>query len=257
MDIQQYSFRREAETGTGTDWFVGLGGFGVSLLIAGVLEGPRATIGSTNVALFLAVVVVAAGVLGRRAGGWITALGAALSFNFFHTRPVHTLRIASGRDVITVVLLAALGGLAGELAHRRQTAVRNAEGGRESTRVLHLNAEECRTATSANAAVLSSTAAITQLLGAESVAFEHGAAGGPGSRRIEHNGTLTGVPLRATPSGYDLGEIPVTIDVTARDRILGRFLVVPTDGHPVSLDARLGAIVVADQLSLALVGTLA
>ena len=34
-------------------------------------------------------------------------------------------------------------------------------------------------------------------------------------------------------------------------------LVVPTDGHPVSLDARLGAIVVADQLSLALVGTLA
>ena len=110
MDIQQYSSRREAETGTGTDWFVGLGGFGVSLLIAGVLEGPRATIGSTNVALFLAVVVVAAGVLGRRAGGWITALGAALSFNFFHTRPVHTLRIASGRDVITVVLLAALGG---------------------------------------------------------------------------------------------------------------------------------------------------
>ena len=96
----------------------------VSLLIAGVLEGPRATIGSTNVALFLAVVVVAAGVLGRRAGGWITALGAALSFNFFHTRPVHTLRIASGRDVITVVLLAALGGLAGELAHRRQTACR-------------------------------------------------------------------------------------------------------------------------------------
>ena len=177
MDIQQYSLHREAEAGTGTDWFVGLGGFGVSLLIAGVLEGPRATIGSTNVALFLAVVVVAAGVLGRRAGGWITALGAALSFNFFHTRPVHTLRIASGRDVITVVLLAALGGLAGELAHRRQTAVRNAEGGRESTRVLHLNAEECRTATSANAAVLSSTAAITQLLGAESVAFEHGAAG--------------------------------------------------------------------------------
>ena len=57
MDIQQYSSRRDAETDTGTDWFVGLGGFTVSLLIAGVLEGPRATIGSTNVALFLAAYV--------------------------------------------------------------------------------------------------------------------------------------------------------------------------------------------------------
>ena len=32
MDIQQYSSRRDAETDTGTDWFVGLGGFTVSPL---------------------------------------------------------------------------------------------------------------------------------------------------------------------------------------------------------------------------------
>lgn len=256
MDIQQRS-RPDTDTGSGTDWFVGLAGFMVALLVAGALESQRSQVGAANVALLLAVVVVAAGVVGRRAGGWTTALGAALSFNFFHADPVHTLRISSGRDIVTVVLLAALGGLVGELSLHRQTAVRNAKGGREGTRVLHLNAEECRTATSANAAVLSSTAAIAQLLGADSVAFERGVPTVATTRRIEHNGTLDGIPLRATPAGYDLGELPVTIDVTTHDRVLGRFVVVPTAGHPVSLDARLGAIVVADQLSLALVGSMA
>lgn len=238
---------------TSVDWLVGLVGFGATFTVAGVLESGRDTLGSTNVALLLAVIVVAAGIMGHRRGGWTTAAGAALSFNFFHTQPVHTLRISAGRDITTVALLGALGVLVGELARHRQVAVRNARGGRAEVRLLHRNAEVCRTATSADAAVLASTSAIVELLGAESVAFERPgwAAADPG-RRIAHNGTLEGIPFRATPAGYDLGDRPLTIDVTSGGRLHGRFLVVPTAGTPVPLDARLGAVAVADQLALAL-----
>ncbi len=69
---------------------------------------------------------------------------------------------------------------------------------------------------------------------------------------VLHNGTLDGIPLRATVAGYDLGDDPVTIDVAAHGRHLGLVVVHPTAGRPVSLDARLGAVVAADHLALGL-----
>lgn len=241
------------DTDRDIDWFVALGGTVVVFAAAGILEGVNGTVGSTNVALLLTVVVVASALLGGRRGGATTALSAALSYNFFHTRPIHTLRIASGRDVLTVVLLAVTGVAVGELAQHLRTTSRRARGGRDELRLLHDNAERCRTAPSAGPAVFGSTEALARLLGAEAVSFERGAA--PTELgRITHTGTLEDVPLRATPAGYDLGAAPITLSVGAAGRTFGHFLVVPTAGHPVPLDARVGAVVIADQLALALAG---
>lgn len=183
---------------------------------------------------------------------WLVGLvGAALSFDFFHARPLRTLRIASGRDIVTVVLLAVLGIVVGEVARLRRTAARDAVGGRAELRLLSAHAELCRTARSEAEAILGSVDAIGRLLGADSVAFHREPMPADG-RRIEPDGTLHGVPFRASTLADDLGDDPVDIDVSVAGRSVGHVSVFPTAGHPVTLDARIGAVVIADQLAVAL-----
>ena len=92
----------------------------VIILVAGTLVGVRDTLGTTNIALILVALVVAAAAFGGRVAGVTAALVAAISFNFFHTRPYLTLRVTDREDVITVALLLILGLAVGELALLRQ-----------------------------------------------------------------------------------------------------------------------------------------
>jgi len=238
---------------SGIDWFIGLGGFIASFALAGLLQSARSDIGSTNVALLLALVVVAAGVMGRRRGALTTAAGAALSFNFFHTLPIHSLRIASAKDIATVALLLAVGLVVGELSRLRQRAASGSRIGRVELGMLHANAELCNSRPATNTAVFEATASIARLLGADAVSFErHPNSVGIPRGEIAHNGTLEGIALRATPEGYDLGNDPIAIRVANGAVLHGHMIITPNAGLPVSLDARLGAIVIADQLALAL-----
>jgi K+-sensing histidine kinase KdpD len=107
--------------GEGVAW--GAAGFVVSLLIGVAIEPFRGTVGLENVALGYLLVVVVAAAVGGRAAGLISALSAALSYDFFLTTPYHSLRIDSVAQVITVALLFGTGlvaSLAGR-ARRRQT----------------------------------------------------------------------------------------------------------------------------------------
>jgi hypothetical protein len=108
--------------GEGVAWAAA--GFVASLLIGVAIEPFRSTVGLENVALGYLLVVVAAAAVGGRAAGLITALSAALSYDFFLTTPYHSLRIDSAAQVITVALLFGTGlvaSLAGR-ARRRRTA---------------------------------------------------------------------------------------------------------------------------------------
>ena len=61
-----------------------------------------------NVALLLAFVCVAAALL-RPLAGVTTSLAAALALNYFHTVPVHSLRMSDSQEAASVLLLMALG----------------------------------------------------------------------------------------------------------------------------------------------------
>jgi hypothetical protein len=89
--------------GEGVAW--GAAGFVASLLIGVAIEPFRSTVGLENVALGYLLVVVVAAAVGGRAAGLISALSAALSYDFFLTTPYHSLRIDSVAQVITVALL--------------------------------------------------------------------------------------------------------------------------------------------------------
>jgi Domain of unknown function (DUF4118) len=110
-------------------------GFVASLLIGAVVEPFRGTVGLENVALGYLLVVVVAAAVGGRAAGLISALSAALSYDFFLTTPYHSLRIDSVAQVITVALLFGTGlvaSLAGR-ARRRQTVEAETQAG-----IIHL-----------------------------------------------------------------------------------------------------------------------
>ncbi|MCU1361020.1 MAG: hypothetical protein JWN99_2309, partial [Ilumatobacteraceae bacterium] len=58
--------------------------------------------------LLLAAITIVAALLNSLAGV-ATSVAAALSLNYFHTEPVHSLRISAGSDLLAVGLLAAIG----------------------------------------------------------------------------------------------------------------------------------------------------
>ena len=107
--------------GEGVAWAAA--GFIASLLIGVVIEPFRGTVGLENVTLGYLLVVVVAAAVGGRAAGLISALSAALSYDFFLTTPYHSLRIDSVAQVITVALLFGTGlvaSLAGRARRREQ-----------------------------------------------------------------------------------------------------------------------------------------
>ena len=75
--------------GEGVAWAAA--GFVASLLIGVVVEPFRDTVGLENVALGYLLVVVVTAAVGGRAAGLISALSAALSYDFFLTTPYHSL----------------------------------------------------------------------------------------------------------------------------------------------------------------------
>jgi hypothetical protein len=94
-----------------------------ALAVAGLLVPVRDDINNANVALVLMAVVIVAGALGGRVAGLIVAAVAGLSFNFFHTQPYSSLKIASANDIVSLALLVVGGLLVGELAARRAGTV--------------------------------------------------------------------------------------------------------------------------------------
>jgi len=248
---------KQNERSDDSEWFVGLLGAVVSIALAGVLEHVRSGFGATNIALVLALVVTIAAVLGRRRGALTTAVPAAMAYNFFQTEPIHTLRISAAKDVFTVILLLVIGATVGELSQRRRQANDDHRSVHAELNLLHGYAEGLRSMPSAGRAIADACSSVAQQLGAAGVVYEAGPVpSSPARVGIAHNGTMFGPhdsPVqRVLAGGLDLGGDAVTIEVSHGDLVHGHLVVSPRPGRAVSLDQRLGAIVLADQLALAL-----
>jgi K+-sensing histidine kinase KdpD len=94
-------------------------------LVASLALSPfRASVASTNAALVLVLIVVAAAATGLRFAGIVAAVSGAVSFDFFLTAPYFRLAIEDPSDVATAVLLVLVGAAVTEIAlwGRRQQA---------------------------------------------------------------------------------------------------------------------------------------
>jgi K+-sensing histidine kinase KdpD len=91
-----------------------------------------------NAALALAFVCVAAALVNPIAG-FVTSAVAALALNYFHTTPVHSLRMTEADEILTVVLLVLLGSsvsIATTMRVRAKVAVHRTDESLAATRDL-------------------------------------------------------------------------------------------------------------------------
>ena len=80
----------------------------LSLVVAWATSSVHDEIGVANIALGLAIITVTAGFV-RWDTGIVTSLVAAGSLAYFHTEPVHSLRMTSSADITMVTLLIGIG----------------------------------------------------------------------------------------------------------------------------------------------------
>ena len=222
--------------------------------IGAVLALCRSVLDPTNAALILMMVVVAVAAIGGRAAGIITSLAAVASFDFFLTKPYLSLAIDSRDDIETALLLLVAAVFVGTIASWGRSANRRAGTARSEVERIHRVAEAAVSGAAAADVIGVAQAQLTELLTLKEARFEalpaHDA-----RPRIGRNGSLAGVHERRYgrlpdgAGGFELPEGGVELPVLARGQHIGRFLLSPTPGVAVSLEQRMVAVAIADQVA--------
>lgn len=200
--------------------------------------------------LVLGLTVVVAGRFGSRPGGLAAALMAATTFDFFHTKPYLSLKIASGDDVAVTLVLLAVGLVAGDLSARalrdRRIATTHELDAEAVSRMLWVAGE--RSAADVEIAVRHE---LLQLLTLTDCAFSSApvdlACLGP-------NGSVTMPNPVYRDEGFELPAEGVAIAVAAHGQHLGWLVCTPAPGVGVGLTRRKTAVAAAHILGLAMAG---
>jgi K+-sensing histidine kinase KdpD len=226
-------------------------GLTAPLVIAALLVPARTTLVGTAAALILVALIAAIAILGTRVAGLIASASSALWFDFFLTKPYERLTISHRADLETAISLFVVGLIVTELAarsrHHRQAAVEEAD----FVAVIHKLGEMISLGEPAAQVVDTASAELTQLLGLRGCSY---VAGAPKPHRttvlldgqVVHGGLLWGVSTMGLP-GRDL-DLPVQYG----GRTVGRFVMVPTPGHPVPLERMIVAVAIASQAGASL-----
>jgi hypothetical protein len=239
-----------------TGLVIGVGvGIPAAVGVGAVLALARGVFDQTNAALILMIVVVALAALGGRTAGVITALAAVVSFDFFHTQPYLSLAIDTRDDIETTILLLVAGLIVGTLASSGRRARHQASEARSEINRIHRVAEVA--ASGAEVATVIGTAQdeLRGLLTLSESRFEAMPFADLTVRpRLGRNGAIElqqHIRFARTGhrSGFELPDEGVDLPVLARGHEIGRFVLIPTPGVATSLEERVVAVAIADQVA--------
>jgi Domain of unknown function (DUF4118) len=221
------------------------------IIVASLLVLVRDETASANTALVLVAVVVIAAALGGRWPGVIAALVSAICFDFFLTRPYGSLKIDDADDIVAAILLLVVGVIVGEVVVWAHRGHRQSRRGRDEIARLHRVAEQVATGRSADQVLASVCTELTQSLSLRTCAFERPPFGAR-FPQLGRNGSIE-TPHRQFARGeFTLPHDGVEIPVLGRGRQLGRLVLVPEPDVGVSIEERIVAIAISDQLGAAL-----
>ena len=190
------------------------------------------------------------GVVGSEVAAALCALAAALSFDFFLTRPYESLRISWTGDLTTEVLLLIVGLLVGDLAARGRYHRTSARKGRDQLVALHGVTELAAAGAVPEEVERAAAGELERLLGLRSCRFSTGEVGV--TAHLEPDGRVL-IGMVAWSTG-DLG-LPhrgVDLPVRAGGKVFGHFLLDPVPGVRVDHPSLLVAVSIADQVGAAL-----
>lgn len=222
------------------------------LVVCLALVPFRPDVANTNPALLLVLVVVAVATLGHRLAGVLSAVSAALSFDFFLTRPYEQLQILTRADVETTVLLLLVAGAVTEIARwgRREQALAGRQSG-------YLDGLQAAAETVAGGGASPSELIdrvcpqMTTVLGVSECRFDYGS--GLGHPRFEPDGRVTrqheilDVESAGLPTDRE-----TELLVQSGGTFMGRFLFTADLGTRPSRSQRLVAIALANLVGAAL-----
>ena len=211
------------------------------LAAAAILLPFRASWSNTNVALLLVVVVVAVAV---------AAVWAAVWFDFFFTVPYYRFTIRNSADATTAVLLLLTGVTVSQLAARarRLKVVTVTDAGYLAQ--IHQTASLAKSALAPGAVADLVKEQLVGLLGLEGARFEYGSLLGH-PPRLEPDGTVLAGHSRWDVELSGLPTEDVELRVYGGGQYYGRFMLKAKPGSRPSLQARLVAVTLADQVGRA------
>jgi uncharacterized protein DUF4118 len=222
-----------------------------SVAAAAALVAVRGEVPNADVALVLVVFVVLGAALGGRGAGVVSALVAALSFNFFHTEPYNTLRVASADDIETTALLVVVGLAVGEITVRARRVSTLRDDDWIQMRRLQRVAELASRGHEPDDLLLVVTAELIDMLRLQDCPYEP-APFRSVLPRLERSGHVTTIEHRYIDNGFELPRYGVELSVVGNGGIIGRFVLAPTPGTAVSRERRILALALADQLGAVL-----
>jgi len=242
--------RRPRDAGDGHVPFgMAVGALG-AIVIAGALVPFRDHLPNADMALALVVPVLLGAIIGGRVAGAVTAVVAALTFDFVFTQPYLSLRIASKDDVATFVVLFIVAMVAAEVGIRgRRGGVAARESRSELERLLRV-AELSARGADADDVVSSARAELIGLFGLDECVYQ-AERSGPELPRLGNRGALENARLISW-GDFLLPTGGVEVPVMGRGRELGRLVLYAAEATRASLEKRLVAVAIADELGLTL-----
>jgi K+-sensing histidine kinase KdpD len=228
-----------------------LAGFVLPLAVTAVLAPFRAHFPNTDAALALMLAVVAVAANGYRLAGVLAAISAAVWFDFFLTRPYEHFTITRSTDIETTVLILIIGVAVTEVAvwGRRQHLAAT----RRAGYLAGINAAAAAVATGHSPPALIDHVCdqLTRLLYLRSCRFEYGVAGLGKPARLQHDGHVT---VGDQPQDTERDGLPADTELLVETGgiLQGRFLFQALPGSRPTLEQRLVAIALAEQIGAAL-----
>jgi hypothetical protein len=194
---------------------------------------------------------VLAAACGGRVPGVVAAVVSTMSYDFFLTRPYQSLHTDRAQNLGTAGLFVGIGLIVAalvSLGHRSRLA-----SDRMRAELVRLNrvAELVADGVEAEDVLLSVEAELLGLLALRGCEFERPPFGSS-LPCIERNGAITTGRRRWVGGEFSLPAEGVEIQVVGRGRVYGRLVLVPDWNVGVSIEQRVVAVALADQLGAAL-----
>jgi Domain of unknown function (DUF4118) len=219
--------------------------------VGAALTPFRSNIAPATAALAMAVAVSLIAALSNRLGGVVAAVAAALSFDFFFTKPYGSLSISSAPEIETAILMLVCGLIVGQLSARNRTNKELVVQTSDDFARIQAIAEMMASGASAFEVVGAVGDELTGLLGLRSCRFERTFPDGP-SPTIERNGDVSWGRFWWGFRTLGMPGKEVTLVVEHQRRRLGRYVLVAVPGSPVTREQLVAAVTLADQAGAAL-----
>jgi hypothetical protein len=214
-------------------------------VVALALVPVRGTFASTAAALTMVVVIFGVATTGTRVVGVLASMSSAIWFDFFLTRPYERLSIAHRPDLETTISIVVVGLIITELAARSRHHHRASNESIGYLAMVHDVVELAASSAPVSTVLDHTSRSLIQLLELRSCRFDRGLAEPP-LARLQSNGDVVHVGLRWPVDEAGIPGPEAEIIAQWRGRSVGRFVLTPTPGTPISLERRVVAVALVD-----------